>query len=138
MLQYRNDHQIPQSDLLALYNDVGWAAYTSDPETLTRAVSSSLRTISAWEGDELVGLIRAVGDGLTILYIQDILVLEKHQRRGIGSVLLGDMLAQYEHVRQIVLLTDATAKTRAFYEKNGFGSLDSMGCLGFMYLHKKA
>lgn len=62
-----------------LYNDAGWTAYTDDLKVLESALSHSLDVITAWEEEELIGLIRTVGDGHTILYIQDILVM-KSQR----------------------------------------------------------
>lgn len=65
-----------------LYNDVGWGAYTQDLEVLKQAILQSLDVITVWNDDKLVGLIRAIGDGLTIVYIQDILVLNAYQ----GSV----------------------------------------------------
>ncbi|WP_430038931.1 GNAT family N-acetyltransferase [Peribacillus simplex] len=41
--------------------------------------------MTAWDDDKLVALIRVVGDGQTIIYIQVILVLENYQDQGIGS-----------------------------------------------------
>lgn len=135
IIQYLTDQQIPLQDILALYQDVGWSAYTSDPQTLAKAYLGSLCTISAWDGAQLVGLIRVVGDGATILYIQDLLVLEKYQRHGIGSSLLAAMIQQFQAVRQIVLTTDDTVKTRTFYEKCGFESMDKLSCVSFCYAH---
>ena len=74
--------------LLTLYDSVGWSAYTCEPDRLERAVTSSLSVFTAWDGPHLAGLVRAVGDGETILYIQDLLVRPSYQRRGIGRHLL--------------------------------------------------
>lgn len=107
-----------------LYNDVEWYAYTKDLEVLQQALSHSLEVISAWNGDKLVGLIRAVGDGLTILYIQDILVLKAYQNQGIATQLMEQMMEKYKNVRQKVLLTEEAPDVRHFYEKNEFESCD--------------
>ena len=40
-----------------LYTSVGWTAYTNDLPKLLRAISKSSLVISAWHGEELVGLI---------------------------------------------------------------------------------
>lgn len=114
-----------------LYNDVEWSAYTKDLEVLQRALGHSLEVISAWDGDELVGLIRAVGDGLTILYIQDILVLKAYQNQGIATQLMGQMLEKYKEVRQKVLLTEEAPDVRHFYEKNEFQSCDQGNTVAF-------
>lgn len=44
-----------------------------------KARSNSLKLWTAWDGKKLVGQARVVGDGLTIIYIQDILVLKNYQ-----------------------------------------------------------
>ena len=80
-----------------LYNDVGWSAYTQDLEVLKQAILQSLDVITVWNDDKLVGLIRAIGDGLTIVYIQDILVLNAYQNKGIASELLQRILNKYKN-----------------------------------------
>ena len=106
-------------ELINLYNDVKWSAYTNDPTRLKNAIDSSLKVWTCWDDDRLIGLARVVGDGYTIIYIQDILVLESYQGQGIGSKLLKLILEKYNQVRQIVLMTDETEKTINFYQKNG-------------------
>lgn len=73
-----------------------------------------------------------VGDGHTIVFVQDILVRPQFQRRGIGSALLQAVLNRYAGVRQIELLTDDTPETAAFYRSMGFRELTELGCRGFM------
>ena len=91
-----------------------------------------LLTLAAYEGAELLGLIRVVGDGQTIVFVQDLLVFPEYQRKGIGSALLRAVLKRYENVRQIMLATDDTPKTKAFYRSMGFRELSEIGCCGFM------
>lgn len=111
---------IPEvEELLNLYNDVQWLAYTDDSARLKNAMDNSLKVWTCWDDDKLVGLARVVGDGYTIIYIQDILVLESYQGQGIGSKFLKLILEMYKSVRQIVLMTDETEKTIKFYQKNG-------------------
>ncbi len=122
---------LAQKDLLALYASVKWTAYTADPEKLMRALQQSLLVISAWDNDTLVGLIRSVGDGETILYIQDLLVLPTYQNQGIGLQLMQQMLQAFPDVRQKVLLTDEASDVRHFYEKCGFQSADQGQTVAF-------
>lgn len=127
----KNNKDLNMKQVEKLYNDVEWYAYTKDLETLQRALSHSLEVISAWNGDELVGLIRAVGDDLTILYIQDILVLKAYQNQGIATQLMEQMLDKYKSVRQKVLLTEEASDVRHFYEKNEFKSCDQGRTVAF-------
>ena len=121
-----------EAGILSLYGDAGWKAYTDDIEALRRGFENSLLVLAAYENGELLGLIRAVGDGATVVLVQDILVFKKYQRRGVGSALLREMLGRYSHVRQIELVTDNMESTKAFYRSMGFRELSEYGCCGFM------
>ncbi len=121
-----------EADVLRLYASVGWTAYTADPEALRKGFANSLLTLAAYEGETLVGLVRAVGDGYTVVFVQALLVLPAYQHQGIGSALLRAMLDRYRHVRQIELTTDSTEKTIAFYKSMGFREMSEFGCCGFM------
>lgn len=127
-------NRIPcRDDLLELYGDAGWTAYTDHPDRLERGLTRSLAVYTAWEGETLAGLLRAVGDGETILYLQDLLVRSSHRRRGIGRRLLERMTADYPQVRQKVLLTDA-ADRRAldFYRACGWRGAEELGCTALL------
>lgn len=124
---------IPEvEELLNLYNDVQWLAYTDDSARLKNAMDNSLKVWTCWDDDKLVGLARVVGDGYTIIYIQDILVLESYQGQGIGSKFLKLILEMYKSVRQIVLMTDETEKTIKFYQKNGLVNASDYKIVTFM------
>lgn len=126
-----DQRQLNQADALALYQAVGWNMYTRDPKKLERAIAQSLSVLGAYDGDQLVGLIRAVGDGETILFIQDLLVLPSYQRQGIGRQLVDALVDQFPQVRQRVLLTDDQPQTRAFYENIGFVQSSKVGVIAF-------
>ena len=114
--------------VIALYHDAGWSNYTSRPAMLATALRRSLTLLVASDMGEIVGMIRAVGDGVSILYIQDIIVRQNHRRRGIGTRLLQAMDALYPNVYQKVLLTDDQPASRAFYESCGFAGCGTRNC----------
>lgn len=127
------ENVVPDMDkLIALYNDVGWVNYTSKPQMLKDSYDNSLKVVSAWDKDELIGIIRVVGDGHSIIYVQDLLVLEKYQGKGIGSKLLGFIVKKYENVYQKVLLTEDKEDTVKFYEHCGLTKSSRFGCVAFV------
>ncbi|HJB78209.1 MAG TPA: GNAT family N-acetyltransferase [Candidatus Nosocomiicoccus stercorigallinarum] len=134
-ITFSNEKHIDKEQLEKLYNDAEWYAYTNDLELLQQAINESLFVLTAWEDDNLVGLIRVVGDGLTIIYIQDILVLKEYQNQGIATEILQHVLNKYDDVRQKVLLTDEAPNVRHFYEKNGFESCDKGELVAFAKLN---
>ncbi|QSX06643.1 GNAT family N-acetyltransferase [Sedimentibacter sp. zth1] len=124
---------IPELELLiSLYNNVGWTNYTSNPKMLENAYKNSLKIISAWHDEKLVGVIRVVGDGYSIIYIQDLLVLTEYQRNRIGYRLLSAVFEKFDNVYQNVLLTDNMEDKKAFYEKCGFNNSEKYGCVSFV------
>ena len=118
--------------IMNLYKSVGWCSYTERPDMLRNAFEHSLKILGAHDGEKLVGIIRAVGDGYSILFIQDLLVLPQYQRKGIGTKLLKSLLDLYPDVYQTQLVTDRTEKTVSFYKSCGFLPYQEIGCEGFI------
>lgn len=131
-MQIKKYTEYCEPEILNLYNSVGWTAYLKNAELLKTAFANSLSVLAAYEQDELQGIIRVVGDGCTLIYIQDLLVFPEYQHRGVGTALLQAILHEYRHVRQIVLLTDKTDKTVKFYRKSGLREVGDLNCLAFM------
>lgn len=124
--------EFQKDEIWQLYTQVGWTAYTENMTVLERGYKNSLLVLAAYENEELLGIVRVVGDGATIILVQDILVYPQKQRQGIGTSLLKAVLERYADVRQIQLVTDNTPKTVAFYQSLGFVELEKLDCCGFM------
>lgn len=115
------DDNLPgTSEMVELYDAVGWSAYTQDPESLMAGLRGSLRVVTARAEGRLVGLARIVGDGATICYLQDVLVHPDARRQGLGGQLIQEAFAPFAAVRQHVLITDEEPGQKAFYESLGF------------------
>lgn len=127
MIYYQSNAVLTPNQLDTLYSSVGYTTYTEDLDKLNRALTKSLIVITAWHNTTPVGLIRAVGDGETILYIQDILVLPSNQNKGIGTQLLTDVLDAYPDVEQLALLTGETLTLSNFYDSLGFTPFENGG-----------
>lgn len=123
------------AEITQLYRSVGWTSYLRREKLLQEAYAASLLTLAAYDEQRLCGIVRGVGDGVSVLYIQDLLVLPEYQRRGIGSKLLEQMLGAFPDVNQTVLLADDAETAAAFYEKAGFRKVNEVGCCSFVRLH---
>lgn len=120
-----------EEEILNLYKNVGWINYTNNPNMLKAAYANSLKILGAYEKDKLLGIIRVVGDGYSVVFIQDLLVHPECQRKGIGTALLKQVLQDYKHVYQKHLLTENTEKTIQFYKSLGFTMDTDMKCRAF-------
>ncbi len=120
------------NDILNLYIDANWKNYINNMDMLTNAYNNSLYILGAYDNNKLVGIIRVIGDGYSIIYIQDIIVLNKYQRKGIGTKLIQNVLEKYKNVYQKVLLTDNQPKTVNFYKSLGFYKSLDLNCTSFI------
>ena len=127
--KYKNFHL---EEIKNLYQSVGWTNYLERTDILEEAYANSICVLGAYDDDRLIGIIRAVGDGKTIVLVQDIIVLPEYQRKGIGTRLLKAVMDKYNDVYQMELMTDNTEKTKAFYRSVGFTASDDIGCVAFI------
>jgi len=126
-----------EEEVLPLYQSVGWSNYWNDPAMLRKAYLHSLKIYAAYAEETLAGIVRVVGDGHSIVFVQDLLVRPEYQRKGIGTALLQKILEDYKEVYQLHLLTDNTEKTAAFYKSMGFLDNADIGCKAFSKYHVK-
>ena len=120
-----------EAEILGLYTSLGWTNYTDNPEMLRNAYLNSLKIYGAYVDDKLIGIIRVVGDGYSVIFIQDLLVHPDFQRNGIGTLLLKRMLKEYENVYQMHLITEDSEKTISFYKSLGFTDNGDVNCKAF-------
>lgn len=137
MISVRRQEIVKLEDVLHLYDAVGWTNYTDQPQMLEKSLSHSLAIYVARDGDEIVGLVRIVGDGFSSVFVQDLIVLPSYQRQGIGSDLMKEALGDYKDAYQVQLVTDQTEKTLGFYRSLGFETLSTYDCTGMIWLDRK-
>ena len=120
-----------EAEILGLYTSLGWTNYTDNPTMLKNAYLNSLNIYGAYVDDKLIGVIRVVGDGYSVIFIQDLLVHPEFQRKGVGTLLLKKVLCEYDSVYQKHLITEDTEKTILFYKSLGFVDNSEIGCKAF-------
>ena len=137
MITIRKQEIVKLEDVLHLYQAVGWTNYTHQPEMLEQALSHSLVIYVALDGDAVVGLIRLIGDGLSSVFVQDLIVLPSYQRQGLGSALMKEALKDYKDAYQVQLVTEETEKNVGFYRSMGFEVLSTYDCIGMTWANRE-
>ncbi len=96
---------------------VGWPTPPS-PATHHRILANSDKIVLALDDHQnVVGFITAISDDISCAYIPHLEVLPAHQGQGIGSQLVGRMLARLQHLYMIDLVCDPDLQP--FYARLG-------------------
>lgn len=107
-----------------LTEEVGWGV--RDNKIVGEALQHTLYSVCAYDGDNLIGFGRIIGDKTIFLYIHDIMVIPEYQGKKIGSGIMKELLKQideYKKVNQnIRTYLGASKGKESFYEKFGFVS----------------
>jgi ribosomal protein S18 acetylase RimI-like enzyme len=117
-----------RSQVKKLYQEAGW--WQQDDETaddnawIDDLVRQSFCFVGAFCGAEMIGMGRAVSDGVSDAYIQDVVVLKKFRRTGIGNKIIEKIIGflQSRRIGWIGLI--AEPGTQQFYQRLGFTPMD--------------
>ncbi len=89
-----------------------------DPECIAAMLANADLTVTAWEGDRLVGVARSVTDFSYCCYLSDLAVDAGYQRQGIGRELIRKTRALLGSKCKLILL--AAPNASSYYPKIGF------------------
>ncbi len=108
------------TEMETLYRLAGWLSWGESGSFIPHAVAGSMVVIGAFDGSHLVGMGRAISDGVSDAYIQDIVVDLAYRRRGIGSEIIRHIVSslQEQGVDWIALVGEPG--TESFYKSLGF------------------
>ena len=106
---------------------VGWSK--RDPVLIARALNYSLAVVSAWDKETIVGFARATGDQVFNATIWDVAVRPSYQKRGVGRLLMHELLKDLDSYGIPLITLYADPGTDGFYKRFGF-STDPSGVRG--------
>ncbi len=85
-VRFSSTKEFTKAQLAALYEAAKHPS-AKDPVRLKAAAAGSSRVISAWEGKRLVGLIRAIDDGVMTAYVCETVVCPGEEEKKIACEL---------------------------------------------------
>jgi len=88
------------------------------PKDLETVFSNSRLKCFVYANEELIGVGRALADGLDCAYIADVAVHPDFQGQGLGKAIIGRLVALSEGHKKIILY--ANPGTEGFYQTIGF------------------
>lgn len=103
-----------------LYRIAGWVEENDGCEFLSAALGNSCAVCAAYCDGKLAGMGRALGDGVSDAYIQDVVVDPDFRRRGVGGAIVRALVAELKRrgVDWIALVGEPG--TEDFYRSLGF------------------
>lgn len=126
-IQYKEIKNFDAKEVEKLFLSVNWES-GKYPEKLVRAFRNSSHVISAWDGEKLIGLVRALDDGETVAFLHYLLVDPDYQGLHVGEELMKRVLSHFaNHLYVKVIPSDP--KTMAFYERFGFRTYDNYSAM---------
>ncbi len=94
---------------------VGMAYY--EPNEHKKAFEASHTTVFIYQSDQLIGFGRAISDGVRQAAVYDCAVLSEFQRKGIGQIIMNNILSELSHCNIILY---ASPGKEGFYQTHGF------------------
>ena len=113
-IEYKESKEFMAEQLRELFCPVGWKS-GSYAERLVTAMRNSSHVITAWYGDNLIGLVRSLDDGEAVAFIHYLLVRPEYQKHHIGGSLLTKLLAYYESYLYVKMMPSVLGKVRLPY-----------------------
>jgi len=119
-IKYKINEPITTDQFIELLNNstLGKRRPVDDRPCMEGMISNSNLIVSAWNGDELVGVSRCMTDFHYACYLSDLAVSKRHQKLGIGKELQIITQNQLGPKCKLILLAAPTANS--YYEHIGF------------------
>lgn len=111
-------------DFINLLNRSGLAARrpVDDHDCLQGMLDNSNLLVTAWDGDELTGIARAMTDFHYACYLSDLAVDKEYQKIGIGKKL--QVLVQQQLGPKCKLILIAAPDADSYYKHLGFSKVE--------------
>lgn len=117
-------NELNTAQFLALWNSVWDGAPTMEQTDL--ALRHSVFRVSVFDGEKIIAMARMIGDRGLCYYIKDVVVRPEYQRRGVGRLLMGELLTFIQQHgtpgTDVAVELCAMPEKMAFYERFGFSA----------------
>lgn len=115
-------HSFPTNEQFnTLFDSVGWG--NRDDEKIDMHRQNSVFAVSIFEGENILGMARVVGDG-SYYTVYDVVVSKQAQGKGVGRTLMEQIVEWYKTIQDddTYLYLGASFGMEGFYQKFGFKS----------------
>jgi len=122
-IQYRDNVNLKADELASLFSKSGIRRPIGDLNRIQRMIDNANLTITAWDGERLVGVARALTDFSYCCYLSDLAVDGDYQKQGIGRELVRRIKNAIGEEATLVLVSAPEAMP--FYPKIGLKAIEN-------------
>lgn len=122
MITYTYEKIFSRQSVQELFLSVGWIS-GKYPSRLYKALLNSSTVLTAWDGSQLVGLVRILDDTEMLAYMHYVLVRPDHQGQGIAGTMIEMVKEKYKDYLYIEVMPEES-RNASFYQKHGFRIMD--------------
>lgn len=131
VITYKVNAKIEPHQLSELFQLSGIRRPAEDLARLKKMLDNANLLVSAWDGEKLVGVARALTDFSYCCYLSDIAVANQYQNQGIGQELVTEVQKQIGDESNLIVLS--SQETMDYYPKIVFEAAAN----AFIILRKK-
>ena len=120
MIAYKIGGNLDLDQIIAVYDasSLGARRPTKNRDRMSQMIKHANLIITAWDGDQIVGIARSFTDFSYATYMSDLAVRESHQKMGIGKELI--KRTQEATGPNTTLLLTAAPEAEEYYPRIGF------------------
>jgi len=117
MIRYETSCPVDPKQIVSLRNSVGW---NGTIEWYEKSLKNSYFYLCCFNGDDLIGFLDVVSNGVTDSYIQDVIVSPKFQGQGIGTQMMEMAINKLKEDKIYAISVLFDEELIEFYKKFGF------------------
>ena len=119
-----NISELPsEKELKNLFSQTSWASKRQNQD-IAKMLDNTTVFVTIRENSELIGFGRAISDGIYRALMDDIVVESTYRNRGLGKVIVENILKQLDGIDEIFLNTKPDLEE--FYNKFGFSKANTI------------
>ena len=126
-IEYKINAPVETEHIIELYKNCGLPRPVDDEARIAEMFANSNLVISAWSGEELIGISRSLTDFVWCCYLADLAVRRDFQKAGVGRKLV-EMTREKVGEKSMVLLL-SVADALGYYPKIGMEKVEN----GFIF-----